>query len=418
METLQQENKLKNPIFVGLVQGAALFLAVTIFVVLLSWQSYKNQKRDFTVRIENATRYAASLVDMDLHQKLVSPEQTNSALYNKVIEPLVKFHNSYPDIHYVYTIIEKGGKRYFILDTANSKHLHVKAKLEASQVMEWYDDSEVDSDWLEWVHKGKVFVDQKPYVDDFGIFLSGSAPLYDSQGKFAGIMGIDIDADTFFRYRDRVIANTSIICALALVLSTIVGFLKFRSEKYALELRNYERNLITTDPMTGAFNRRYYSELSSNELSRYKRYKDVYSIALIDIDHFKSINDTYGHDIGDRVLVNTVKRINTDIRSTDSLIRMGGEEFLVFMPNTSEAKALEISKRINSNLANDKMDFEDISFSITASIGVSSVHDTDMNNDEVYKRADICLYHAKESGRNRVIGTDQISDKINKEKEV
>ena len=117
------------------------------------------------------------------------------------------------------------------------------------------------------------------------------------------------------------------------------------------------------------------------------------------------------------MLVNVVKRINGDIRSTDSLIRMGGEEFLVFMPSTDEAEVLEISKRINRNLANNKMEFEDINFSITASVGVSSVHDTDKSNDEVYKRADISLYHAKESGRNRVIGTGQISDKITNNKE-
>ena len=258
METPPQDNKLKSPLFTGLVQGSSLFLVVTFLVILLSWQTYKNQKKEFLGRIENATRYAASLVDMDLHQKLVSPEQTNGELYNKVIEPLVKFHNSYPEIHYVYTIIEKGDKRYFILDTANSKHLKVKGNLEASKVMEWYDDSEVDSDWLKAVHNGKVFVDQKPFVDEFGTFLSGSAPLYDSLSNFAGIMGIDIDSDTFFKYRNRMIANTAIICTLALVLSVIAGLLKYRSRKYALELLGYERNLIKIDAMTGAFNRRYY----------------------------------------------------------------------------------------------------------------------------------------------------------------
>jgi diguanylate cyclase len=163
-----------------------------------------------------------------------------------------------------------------------------------------------------------------------------------------------------------------------------------------------------TDSLTGAFNRRFYSEILKKEWSRYKRYGDNFSCALIDIDYFKKVNDTYGHDVGDQVLVNTVKLISTELRESDFLIRMGGEEFLVFMPKTTEKGAVILAERVRKSIENTSIILSNNeSTHITASVGVSCVIETDTKEDPS-KRADMALYQAKESGRNRVVAAGQM----------
>lgn len=339
---------------------------------------------------------------MNLHQQLVSPDQTGGKLYQEAIFPLARFHQALPEIHYLYTIIEKDNKRYFILDTAYSRLVNRNNTMESSHVMEQYDDSAISDDWLIAVRKVVIFVDSSPYTDKFGTFISSSVPLFDSHGNYSGILGIDIDADTFYSYRKRLIINSGITCLMGLTISTMTGFLKYRSEKYSQELRKLERDLITTDHLTGAYNRRFYDELSNREWNRFKRYKSGYSVTLFDIDFFKNINDTYGHDIGDQVLINLVRNIQGIIRDTDFLIRMGGEEFLVFMPDTLEDDALIIANRINKSVAQNSMDLGEHTLVVTVSAGVSCIRDNDNSVEEIYKRADVALYNAKKEGRNRV----------------
>ncbi|MBF8270088.1 MAG: diguanylate cyclase/phosphodiesterase (GGDEF & EAL domain) with PAS/PAC sensor [Gammaproteobacteria bacterium] len=284
--------------------------------------------------------------------------------------------------------------------------------------MEEYDDREVETDWLESVRQGQIFIDKEPYTDDYGVFVSGSAPLFDSQGNYAGILGIDIDVSTFFLVRNRVIIDTAITSLIALILSVIVGFLRYRNRKYKQDIRNLEYSLIFTDTLTGIFNRRYYNELIQNEWVRYKRYKTRYSIAILDIDYFKMVNDNHGHVAGDKVLVYFVEQIKNGIRDTDALVRIGGEEFLIFMPNTDEAEAVNLSKRINNRIATNSVTVDENTISITFSAGLSSVHEMDESYDETYKRADIALYHAKQSGRNKVVGSEQLPKKAFDNKQV
>jgi diguanylate cyclase (GGDEF)-like protein len=402
------QNKKLAPKYVGLIQGTTVFLIVTICVCLLSLQSYRDQKKDFLGGVLKLTNHAASLVDMDLHQQLQYPDQTDSELYRELIYPLVRFHNSFPEIYYLYTIVEKDDKRFFILDTANSELLESYENLTPSHVMEEYDDSEVSSDWLEAVRAGNAIIDQEPFTDEFGTFISGSVPLYDSQENYAGILGIDIEVDTYYARRNRIIINLFVICFLALIVSIILGILIYRNETYLYKLRQVEHELIMTDSLTGAFNRRFYSEILKKEWSRYKRYGDNFSCALIDIDYFKKVNDTYGHDVGDQVLVNTVKLISTELRESDFLIRMGGEEFLVFMPNTTEKGAVILAERVRKSIENTSIILSNNeSTHITASVGVSCVIETDTKEDPS-KRADMALYQAKESGRNRVVAAGQM----------
>ncbi len=153
------------------------------------------------------------------------------------------------------------------------------------------------------------------------------------------------------------------------------------------------------DSLTGAYNRHYFYEIAKNIISLSKRDKKHLSLAMIDIDKFKDINDTYGHDSGDKVLQATVKEIKAHIRNSDVFVRFGGEEFVLLLPNTDLDQALVISEKIR-NIIESCNTVDGIS--LTISVGVSEFIESIDDIDSILKRADIALYNAKKSGRNRV----------------
>lgn len=173
--------------------------------------------------------------------------------------------------------------------------------------------------------------------------------------------------------------------------------------------RKLER-LTITDPLTGAFNRRFFLSQSKTALEEAHAFDHPYSLIIFDLDLFKRVNDTYGHDGGDACLKmavnvweqNSRQHHETTIRSTDShLARIGGEEFAVTLPNTDLPSALIIAERIRSRLAESSIQSNNKTLKVTASFGVTTLksHDT---IDDLFRRADMALYQAKNQGRNQV----------------
>jgi diguanylate cyclase (GGDEF)-like protein len=156
--------------------------------------------------------------------------------------------------------------------------------------------------------------------------------------------------------------------------------------------------LATTDVLTGTFNRRKFNELILAEIERVRRYGHPLSLLVVDIDHFKRINDTHGHEAGDEVLIVLAGLIRAGIRATDSLARWGGEEFVVLSPEVSVEEAAGLAERLRSAAGTYKYSFVG---SVTASIGVAQ-HRVGETPDELFARADEALYRAKEGGRDRV----------------
>lgn len=152
------------------------------------------------------------------------------------------------------------------------------------------------------------------------------------------------------------------------------------------------------DFLTGAWSRRAFFEFAELELKRARRSGRPLSLLLLDVDHFKKINDTLGHAAGDRVLVDVVPRTMATIRDTDYLGRVGGEEFAVLLPETTPACALKIGERLRAALAANS---EHGGVGFTVSIGVATLHGTEAFH-ELMRRADAALYAAKVAGRNRV----------------
>ncbi len=160
------------------------------------------------------------------------------------------------------------------------------------------------------------------------------------------------------------------------------------------------RHLSTTDPLTGAFNRRMFMDLLSREMKRVGRYGESFCLLMFDLDHFKTVNDNYGHDVGDQVLIEVVQLSMETIRHSDVLARWGGEEFMVLLPQANLDMALSLGQRLRQRIS--KHTFTGAGH-VTVSIGVTHMEEG-YTVDELLKRVDDALYEAKESGRNRVVG--------------
>lgn len=163
------------------------------------------------------------------------------------------------------------------------------------------------------------------------------------------------------------------------------------------------QTLAITDSLTGLYNRRHFFKLAEIEVSKLKRNKRPASCHMIDIDHFKNINDTYGHIVGDSVLIEVGKRIKQGIRDYDILARYGGEEFVVFLPETDLEEAMLVAERVRANIVGSKIEInEKTKIPLSVSIGISSAKGEDIVLYELINKADKALYLAKERGRNRV----------------
>ena len=159
------------------------------------------------------------------------------------------------------------------------------------------------------------------------------------------------------------------------------------------------QKLATKDALTGIYNRYKMTLLIENEIKRAKRYDASFSLLMLDIDKFKNVNDTYGHDVGDYVLQELSRIVLKTIRKTDSFGRWGGEEFMLLAPHTNAEQAVELAQKIRKNI--EEHPFEHVE-KITVSIGVTQ-YINDEKETSLLKRVDQALYEAKANGRNQVV---------------
>jgi diguanylate cyclase (GGDEF)-like protein len=166
--------------------------------------------------------------------------------------------------------------------------------------------------------------------------------------------------------------------------------------------------LATTDGLTGLVNHRTFQERLDAHLAASQRYGKKLSLILTDIDHFKSVNDTYGHPMGDKVLKGIARTLAREARATDVVARYGGEEFAIVMPETDTAGALVIAERIRERVAELSFDTEQGPLKVTLSLGIASVPDDAARKADLIERADGCLYHAKRHGRNQSVSAESL----------
>lgn len=217
-------------------------------------------------------------------------------------------------------------------------------------------------------------------------------------------VSFNIDAAEQAIIRNRWLAVLAFVCtglALFLVLWRLISRLHHRLQ----EAESLIRELATTDELTALANRRAGQERLLEELVRAGRHERTLAVVLLDIDHFKQVNDTHGHDAGDVVLKAVAKAVQTLLRQTDMAARWGGEEFLVVLPETGLAGAKATAERIRQAIASLPVLYGGRALQITVSLGAAELvrnERVEQAADDLLKRADQALYRAKHRGRNRV----------------
>jgi len=189
---------------------------------------------------------------------------------------------------------------------------------------------------------------------------------------------------------------TNRIFSLLVIGVTVLGMGKMADYEHLLFIRS------VTDPLTGLLNRRHFNELSLKELTRSRRHGFRFAVLMLDIDHFKRINDIYGHPVGDAVIKALAEVCNKALRPHDILARYGGEEFILTLPHTDEDGARTVAERIRQAAETAEVASASGPVRFTVSIGVT-VYTRNVSLDEIVARTDQALYQAKQEGRNRVV---------------
>ncbi len=191
-------------------------------------------------------------------------------------------------------------------------------------------------------------------------------------------------------------------------LGAVVSHMNITDRKL-IEL-DYQR-LASTDPLTDLPNRRFFEEYAKIELDRLRRFGGAMSVLMMDLDHFKLLNDTYGHLAGDAVLKKVSAHCKTAVRGSDLFARIGGEEFVALLLGTDEAGAIHLAENLRSIVENLRIKTDAGTLRVTSSIGISSIESSDVSINASLDRADKALYAAKNAGRNRVsVSTEKLRE--------
>lgn len=192
--------------------------------------------------------------------------------------------------------------------------------------------------------------------------------------------------------------------APAVVQARVRHQLRIQRLTSALKEANKRLTLLAmTDPLTNAYNRRYFFDALEKELCRAARHQFYTSIVTLDIDNFKAINDNFGHDVGDKVIIEITRISTSMLRKNDIFGRLGGEEFIILLPNTSREVATQVAKRLCHEITQASIKVADKLVTFTVSCGVTESVPGDESSEPFIKRADLALYEAKKTGRNKVV---------------
>lgn len=174
------------------------------------------------------------------------------------------------------------------------------------------------------------------------------------------------------------------------------------NRRQLMQVNQELQRLSSTDRLTGLYNRGYWEEALKLEYARHSRYGNLSSLIMFDIDHFKKVNDTYGHPTGDRVIQSVANVVREHVRDADVCGRYGGEEFALLLPDTDKAGGQVLAERLRQAMENTTVLHEGKSVSVTISLGVADLSVPAADYKELIERADQALYSSKKGGRNRV----------------
>jgi diguanylate cyclase (GGDEF)-like protein len=380
--------------------SSAIVLATIVAVP--QWLSKQARLEVLRSHVGQVAKLAASVVDGDLHRQLLDRANYSPELYARTLEPLVRFHSADPDIFYVYTMVEREGKTYFVVDTAASDDLVTPHTLRASKYLEPYEplDKEPDPDWLQRIAAGETYVFPGFMRDEYGNFLSGHTPIFDSQGRYSGFVGVDFDIKYYLAQEARFRAISIGTLIAALLMAVMTGYLAARYHGIVNHRLNQQYQISQHDELTQLLNRR--GAMISVKRAFESR-ASSYAAILVDVDDLKGINDTRGHAAGDDFLMQVAEAMRTSVRETDICARLGGDEFMVFASGCDLDAATEIARRILTRVRAR----EGLAFGV--SIGICVATAPEASFEAMYRSADQALYRAKSAGKNRFVIFDPLN---------
>jgi diguanylate cyclase (GGDEF)-like protein len=392
-QTTASPRQFRRDVFViASVIAAAILVSI---VAVPQWLSKQARWDVLRSHVGQIGQLAASVVDGDLHRRLLDPANYSAELYATALKPLVRFHSANSDLFYVYTMVDRDHAPYFILDTAASGDLRTENHLRASAYMEPFKLREKYEDgWLDQIAAGKTYVTPTYEHDDYGYFLTAHVPIYDSQGAYSGFVGVDFDMAYYLaeEARFRVIEIGSLVAAVMVAL--LIGFL---IALYYGDLQRRMRELYyraTRDDLTGLLNPRGAKDAVTKALAG-----DDASCAmlLIDIDHLKMIVGMEGRSTGDAVVAYTADAIRQSVGDGGICARLGDGEFMVFSTHCDIHRAEETAERILVRMSRQELALAGAKS--TVSIGIATHDRADTDFSRMYRDADAALYQARFEGK-------------------
>ncbi len=334
-------------------------------------------------------------------KEIIALSELNSAL-NDIINIVAYDENFFDIIHKIITALNKFYSieyiRAYVADDDEENILVMDSEEKSIKII---DDKIKTRNMLNaccYLKNGGVFYNSNSLHSMFNIKdKSYTFPIKDKQDKYHGVCFI------VFNY-----SNVNNLSSYLEVMSKfeIPISMAVLKQKHLFSLENQNKKLYEEsikDQLTGLYNRKYMNMFACQELSRSKRFNQTLSVMMIDIDHFKKINDTFSHQAGDVVLQKIAATIRNIIRSTDMPIRYGGEEFVLLLPDTTKDNAYKAAEKIRKAVENTTVNFGENKIKCTISIGVASTEDSANSIEHLILIADNRMYKAKESGRNTIV---------------
>ncbi len=241
------------------------------------------------------------------------------------------------------------------------------------------------------------------------ILLVGASGIFSWAASSAATGGViigGVETAARFAFMGAVLAGLSAICGCLLVFPIMSRGLRERGKLQrmteSLSVRSLSlEHAAVTDGLTGLYNRRYFDEALAEYLEAFGHIDKPIGMVILDLDHFKKVNDTHGHDVGDKVLRQVAECLQIFTRYHDVMARLGGEEFAILSPNITETQLYNLSDRIRQAVSELRITNGNVTLKVTVSAGLAIWNGVE-SGEELYRRADKQLYEAKRQGRNRV----------------
>jgi diguanylate cyclase (GGDEF)-like protein len=392
---------LLQPAWLLALEVSALFLPlVIVFGLRLGEDAGRETEGQVAMRLGQLARAAAAVVDGDLHETLREPGQENGETYRLLLRPLARFHNAVPGIRNLYTMREVDGRLLFVLDTARSPDLSRETDPPAGFLSPLSFDLADEPQMMATLRSGRAHVDARTYdtATSSRPLRSVEAPIRNSRGEIVAFLSLDFDESYLADSRQassRFVGRVLLLGALLVVL-TIAGLVFWLRERIGDSLRALERE-AKTDALTGLYNRRHFNRCLAREVERAAQDGAALGLLIFDVDHFKRINDTWGHPAGDAVLRRIGDCLRESTRYPQRAFRIGGEEFAVLLRGADATAAMALFQRLSAAIRRP-VPLGDTLLEVTISGGIAALGAGE-TAERVLSRADQALYVAKNGGR-------------------